>query len=279
MISIIICSRKKEIDIDLFENIRSTVGCKYELIIIDNSENTYSIFEAYNVGIERSIGEYLCFIHDDILFHTDGWGPVIEQIFNSNLTIGLIGIAGAKIKTKMPSAWWDCENTHKRMRLVQHFTNEATRDWEIGWVDSRLEEVVAVDGVFMVAKKMDHIKFNEDIKGFHNYDLNLSFEYLQKGFKVVVTKDILIEHFSIGKLDESWYNSTTEIHEIYKKILPLTTYVKYDFNKQEFKNGVQFGKGSLTFNLKKHAFKTWIRLIILRPFSKVHFEFIKLFLK
>jgi hypothetical protein len=30
-----------------------TIGCEYELIIIDNSENKYSIYEAYNLGIER----------------------------------------------------------------------------------------------------------------------------------------------------------------------------------------------------------------------------------
>jgi glycosyltransferase involved in cell wall biosynthesis len=279
MLNIIICSRTKTISSGLSKNIRNTVGCDYELIVINNSENKYSIFEAYNLGIVKSKGSFLCFIHDDILFHTKNWGIVIEQILKSNSTIGLIGIAGAKIKTKMPSAWWDCEDCYKRMSLVQHYTNGAIQDCEVGWVNSRLEEVVAIDGVFMVSKKTDNIKFNEDLKGFHNYDLNLSFEYLKKGFKVVVTKDILIEHFSIGKLDETWYKSTLQIHEIYKKTLPLSTISKYDFKKQEFKNGIQFITNLLDFKLKKQAFKIWLRLIWIKPKSKFHFEFIKLFLK
>ena len=44
MISIIICSRTERINYDLSENIKKSVGCDYELIIIDNSENKYSIF-------------------------------------------------------------------------------------------------------------------------------------------------------------------------------------------------------------------------------------------
>jgi len=110
MISIIICSRKSIIDVRLSENLNDTIGCEYELIIIDNSENKYSIFEAYNLGIQRSTGNYLCFIHDDILFHTLVWGNVIKSIFQSDLNIGLIGVAGAKLKTKMPSGYWNCPN-------------------------------------------------------------------------------------------------------------------------------------------------------------------------
>jgi hypothetical protein len=45
MISIIICSRTQTISSDLFENIKDTIGCDYELVVIDNSENTYSIFD------------------------------------------------------------------------------------------------------------------------------------------------------------------------------------------------------------------------------------------
>lgn len=71
-----------------------TVGYTYELIVIDNSEYKYSIFEAYNLGIERSSGEYLCFIHDDILFHSQDWGKAVEGIFNDDVKIGLIGNFG-----------------------------------------------------------------------------------------------------------------------------------------------------------------------------------------
>jgi hypothetical protein len=79
----------------LFSNINATKGCSYELIIVDNSEKKYTIFEAYNIGIK---GGFWCFIHDDINIHSKDWGNHMRQIFESNSQIGLIGIASAKVK-------------------------------------------------------------------------------------------------------------------------------------------------------------------------------------
>jgi hypothetical protein len=279
MISIIICSRKKDICNDFKINIKSTIGCSYELIVIDNSENRYSIFEAYNLGIKKSNGNFLCFMHDDVLIHTQNWGVVIKRIFQSDSKIGLIGIAGSKIKTKMPSAWWDCEDSCKRMNLIQHFANGEIRNWQIGWNDERIEEVVVVDGVFMLARKVEEIEFNEKLKGFHNYDLNLSFEYIKNDFKVMVTKNVLIEHFSIGMIDESWYNSSLQIYEIYRNVLPLSVVESYDLKNEEIKNGIRFISRLLDFMILKEAFSFWLKLIFLKPLSKFHFYFVKQFVK
>ncbi len=71
MISLIICSRKSDISNSLKENIERTIGTDYELIVIDNSTNKYSIFSAYNEGVRRSKGDILCFMHEDILYHME----------------------------------------------------------------------------------------------------------------------------------------------------------------------------------------------------------------
>ena len=81
MISIIICSRNLGIDPKLSTNITSTIGCEYELIVIDNSQNKYSIFQAYNIGIEKSTSEIICFVHEDVLFHSKDWGKKLIEIF------------------------------------------------------------------------------------------------------------------------------------------------------------------------------------------------------
>ena len=60
MISCIICSRRPDISAELKENIASTIGCEYELVVIDNSKNEYSIFSAYNEGVRRAKGDILC---------------------------------------------------------------------------------------------------------------------------------------------------------------------------------------------------------------------------
>ena len=56
MISCVICSRQPDISAELKENIASTIGCEYELIVIDNSKNEHSIYSAYNQGVVKSMG-------------------------------------------------------------------------------------------------------------------------------------------------------------------------------------------------------------------------------
>lgn len=58
MISIIICSRYSSLSQELQSNIHATIGaCEYELVHIDNSENKYNIFEAYNLGVRKAQGD------------------------------------------------------------------------------------------------------------------------------------------------------------------------------------------------------------------------------
>jgi glycosyltransferase involved in cell wall biosynthesis len=275
MISIIICSRNPSISDDLQGNIDATIGSEYELIVIDNSQNKYSIFEAYNLGIERSNGAYLCFIHDDILFHTQGWGEVVNQIFEADNSVGLIGVAGAKIKTKMPSAWWDCVEGDKLLYLRQHLRNGIVEDWDKGFTDKNMERVVAIDGLFMVARRDERFRFQEPFKGFHGYDLNISFEYIQLGYEILVSNLILVEHFSLGTLNKDWYSSNLKMHKLYFNLLPLKEEKRIVTKEIEFANGVNFIKGLLFFKFKKEAFVLWLQLIIIKPISRYHVKFLK----
>lgn len=74
MLSIIICSRTKDLSHELRDNINQTIGVDYELIVIDNSLCNKSIFQAYNEGIEKSQGEILVFMHDDVKLCSSNWG-------------------------------------------------------------------------------------------------------------------------------------------------------------------------------------------------------------
>jgi len=251
-------------------NIENTVGCTFELIVIDNSENQYSIFEAYNLGIEKSKGEYLCFIHDDILFHTQDWGNVVKNIFDADKKIGLIGVAGAKSKTKMPSLWWSCPKEHKLASIIQHIPDRETQRWNSGFEKENLVEVVAIDGVFMVMRKDDRIRFNSEINGFHNYDLNLSFECKNRGHKIVATNAILIEHFSLGTIKEEWFDSSYQLFKRYKNNLPLNIDKNKPNKKQEIDNAVWFITECLKLKKYDLAFSIWRQLFWLNPLLLFH---------
>ncbi|MBK0371247.1 glycosyltransferase [Flavobacterium agrisoli] len=279
MISIIICSRTQKVDGNLLINIKNTIGSIYELIIIDNSENRYSIFEAYNLGIDKSIGEYLCFIHDDILFQTQSWGGVLHKIFDENPNIGLIGVAGSKIKTKMPSAWWDtpqdCNSTH----IIQHHKNKVKKLHNEGFNFEENVKVVVVDGVFMVLRKDNRIRFSTKLKGFHTYDLNLCFECKKIGYDIIVTNQILLEHFSSGEINEEWVKSSFKLHKIYKNQLPLNIVDRKVSLENEIINAQRFINKSLNLGLKKIAIIIWFKLFLIAPIAKYNLRFWKKIIK
>jgi glycosyltransferase involved in cell wall biosynthesis len=276
MISIIICSRNSQLNNILLENIANTIGCDYEIISIDNSKNQFSIFEAYNLGISKSSGNYFCFIHDDILIHSQNWGIKLIDIFEGDAKIGLIGVAGSNLKTKMPSAWWNCPKESIKYNIIQHINLTTKETWHSNF-QQNIEEVVAIDGVFMFCKKSDNLSFDLNFKGFHNYDLNLSFEVLAKNLKIVVTNQVLLEHFSIGKLDKNWYSSTIKLHRKYKYLFPKTlkNYPTKVLNKIEFDNGTKFCLNLIHHNFRLEAIKLWLKIFYLKPLSKFHFHFFK----
>ena len=93
MISIIVCSKFPTLSKELLDNISQTVGTDYEIVSIDNSQAKYSIFEAYNEGVARSKGEYLCFMHEDVVLRSSNWGNTVERVL-SHKDVGAIGVAG-----------------------------------------------------------------------------------------------------------------------------------------------------------------------------------------
>jgi len=105
MISIIICSRDDELLAKVFKSVQETIGVAFEIISIDNSNGNYSIFEACNLGAEKSKFSYLCFMHDALVFHTQNWGNILINYLR-NISIfqlcseympQVIGLARAKI--------------------------------------------------------------------------------------------------------------------------------------------------------------------------------------
>ena len=93
MISLIICSKYDHLSDNLIRNIDQTIGTEYEIVHIDNSQHQYSIFSAYNEGVRRAKGNVLCFMHEDLHFHTDKWGAkvqeALERLMKSRTTVAI----------------------------------------------------------------------------------------------------------------------------------------------------------------------------------------------
>ncbi|HEX8429499.1 glycosyltransferase [Hymenobacter sp.] len=226
MISIIICSRDKEALRSVSQSLAATIGVPYEIIAIDNSKGRYTIFQAYNVGIEKSKFNILCFMHEDISFETYMWGEKVIESFKSNKNLGLLGVAGSSYKPVVPSGWsFDsaCSQT-TYMNIVQHYKAGNTQNKIYNNPrNESLSQVVAVDGVWFCTTRSVVAQFKFDdiyFSGFHCYDVDFSLTVLQK-YEVAVTFDILINHFSEGSFNDSWITETIKLHEKWRKILPV----------------------------------------------------------
>lgn len=234
MISILICGYKLQNRNNVEKNIYDTIGVEYEFLYHDNRLNPIGICQAYNLLAKQAKGDYLCFIHDDVLFSEIGWGHNFIANFKKS---DVFGVAGGKYKSSIPSGWgisgYNC------MKFTQAYQK---REPQLFFQESSpndvLEEVVILDGVFLAMKKevYESCQFDETLfKGFHGYDYDFSLNVRRK-FKLFVVKNIPIIHFSEGRNDKIWLEAQVMIINKWKNQLPafIDDLKSIDHNKVEF---------------------------------------------
>lgn len=276
MISIIVSSYKAEQFNQFSKSVAQTIGVEYEMIKIHNP-GLMGICEAYNKGVAQAKYDVLCFCHEDIIFHTKGWGSDLMEIFNAQPNCGLIGIAGTRGYAKNPGPWWEQGVKENRVRHIQQSSgNHTSILYSNGWDGEQQTQknVVAIDGCFMCLRKSTNILFDENFTGYHAYDITLSLDVFLAGWNVVVTNKFLIEHLSNGCRNKNWYEMMDIFYEKYKSKLPLTVGEKVPFYDQ-INSYIYYIQGCLDYGLKSLALKYWKKLVLIAPFKKYHFTFLK----
>lgn len=223
MLSIIVCSRNKKLSKEFVENIIKTVGVDYEIIAIDNSENRYTIFSAYNAGFAQSKNPYLCFVHEDVIFHSSNWGMKVIAHLQDTKT-GIIGVAGGDLVPRVPSSWatlispgHNIIQTHKNEKKQSEFILKPEN------FDQPKRTSITLDGVFMCMRRelMLKIHFDENLKGFHGYDYDITLQSIVAGYVNYVIYDIKLEHFSGGRTDIQYFRNLISIFKKWEKYLPI----------------------------------------------------------
>lgn len=226
MLSIIICSISPERLQQVSRNIQDTIGVEYEIIAVDNRAKNWPIARVYNEGARQACHPYLFFVHEDVKFHSYNWGLIMEEKLKEP-DCGIIGFAGSKVMLKCYSGWLQ-DDRWKYALLYQG--GGALTQLEACHVslEKPFEEVVAVDGLGMFVRKdiWNLHPFDEDIlTGFHCYDVDFSLQVIAtRRYKnyVCCSAHVLIEHFSPGSLNHSWYKDTIRLHKLkWNKILPV----------------------------------------------------------
>ncbi len=222
MISIIICSRSTSPSQSLKDNIENSIGVPHEVICIDNSTNKYGICEAYNLGIAQSKYQILCFMHDDIEYHTNNWGKAVSGHFKDE-QVAAIGVAGTPYFAYMPGPWWSTGNFYEHLLQSSQIAAEPVLKSNIQ--KSKIAQVVAFDGVWFCIKKsvLDTIRFDDiNFKDFHLYDMDICMQMHSQGLKMYCVSDVLIHHQSMGSVNGAWIENDLVFHEKWRKTLPVS---------------------------------------------------------
>jgi glycosyltransferase involved in cell wall biosynthesis len=267
----------------LNQSIQSTIKVPFELIAIDNADRKYSIAQAYNIGAAKSTYSYLCFCHEDIVFHTVGWGNKIINYLSARET-GAVGVVGSIIKTASPSGVWFGNHWGDRNFMVQGTESGKNYIKYANPLAEKISEVKVLDGLFIGSRKevWEQNKFDEsEFTDFHGYDLDFSMS-VQRNYKLYVIYDIELEHLSDGGNSITWISNCLKVSRKWKSVLPVYT-DKFDIRtlrKTEYQAGNYFIRAMIATRYK--PFKTarlLLKMIRLAPFDFNNLRLIKYFTK
>jgi glycosyltransferase involved in cell wall biosynthesis len=218
MITIGFSTRK--IDNTFVEMLKKTSGIPNSEVIAIENNGQYSLTETYNKILGQSKNDIVILCHDDIYFDSKNWGQKILNHFKRNPDYGILGLAGTTIMPKS-GRWWD--DPSKMKGIVNH--EHEGKKWESKYsnnMGNQLDGVVLVDGLFIVLNKKNiNQTFNEEISGFHFYDVDFSFRNFIEDVKIGVMYDVRVTHKSIGQTNYQWEKNREIFTEKYKDVLPV----------------------------------------------------------
>jgi glycosyltransferase involved in cell wall biosynthesis len=224
MISVVVCTSHSP-SRDLHQrNVAKTAGTAYEYIRIDNRQNRYSLSGAYNRGVSLARGDIVVFVHDDVFFMEPGWGDVLERKFDTDRSLGLIGVAGTQYLCEDIPLWARAGQPFIRGRVVHELDNGNEFFMTVFSWDKSDAAVVAVDGLFFAIPRrlFTEIHFDEKtFDGYHFYDLDICMQVCRR-YRALVTWDILVKHCSSGAFDEEWKEYAGRFVKKYRTELPAS---------------------------------------------------------
>lgn len=198
--SVVVCSINPQNFLRLKQNIESLIQKNnLEIIRVSDARN---MGEGYNRGARQAVGDILIFCHDDIELLTPDFGYRLAGRLDE---YDLLGVAGS---IWLRDAKWTLAGLpYLRGQVVHALADRPGFTYSAYGLNGVMSGgIQALDGLFLAMRRdfwADN-PFDEGYDGFHLYDIDLSFRCYLAGHRVGVCNDILIEHRSLGRFDESW---------------------------------------------------------------------------
>jgi len=206
---------------EFIEYLRGVAGHPKVQIIEKINNGERSLNHVYNEIINEAEFDIVVLCHDDIYFDSKSFAKKVEKHFSKS-DFGILGVAGT---TEIPKSgmWW--ENRKKMCGIVNHEHNG--NKWESKYCDdinNQIKSVCLIDGLFIALHKKRIKKyFNEELNGFHFYDVYFSFMNFNLGVKIGVIFDVRITHLSIGMTNESWETNKQKFSKENEQLLPISS--------------------------------------------------------
>lgn len=232
MLSIIISSYKPNYFSALEKNIAETIGIPYEIIKIDNP-GIMGICEAYNRGAEKAKFENLLFLHEDVKFESEDWGLILLNKYFQLPNVGILGLAGDKVKFHLPYGF-----SSGLMDSGYMFVKHKEGDKKHFLFPDAPLKVKPMDGVFLAMKKniWETLKFDETLKGFHFYDLDITLR-ASEHYQNYLVHDIEFFHFSTGNFGTQWVKACLKFNKrVYNSYDHVAPKQKRDIRKFWYKH-------------------------------------------
>lgn len=190
---LIVCATTKKYKETLLY--KSLVDQSYKGNFVFIEDNKKGLCEVYNQFITNE-HDCVVFVHDDVYIDSCNFVNKIYKGFEKFDVCGLAG--GMSIKLKKPLLWHLMTSKESQSGIVSHKYKNTfipTIFGEIG------KKVSLLDGLFLAVqpKKLidKNVKFDENITGFHHYDLKFSVDCFQAGI-TLGTIPVHVIHASPG---------------------------------------------------------------------------------
>jgi len=249
MISVISVMNNETIAREFLLRGLSRQNSKFELLLADNRASTYkSASQAYNhVGIKAN-GDYLMFVHQDVLLLSRNWLREAEEWLSTQSRVGLAGVAGM-IKPKFVNQIDMFTRHYLLQKLGKHYLwyqrygrgnvfHGSERKSALPWGGRFISDVAPVQTVdelilIVPASVFESVKFDELVCDYwHLYGVDFSLTVSEKGYKVCVLPCSVL-HRSTGKISKFFLSNLGKLITKHKQEKIINTTVGLCPTKEE----------------------------------------------
>ena len=229
MISVISVINNEKIAKEFLLRGLSNQNTRFELILLDNKASFYkSASQAYNRASIKAKGDYLVFIHQDVLLPSKNWLKETESWLSTLPKFGLAGVAGM-LKPKFLNELEICVYYYllRRLGMTSFWFHRFGRGnifhgpGKLPWKGKFISNTVSVqtlDELLLIVPSnvFDRIKFDENVcDGWNLYGVDYSLAVSRKGLEVYVLP-CPVFHLSIGKINRLYFKTLTKLIEKHK---------------------------------------------------------------